>query len=43
MYIPEFVCGILVTLIFEVLAAVLYSIFKNDKKEGDVDAQKSKE
>lgn len=32
MYIPEFVCGIFATLIFEVIAAVLYSAFKNDKK-----------
>lgn len=31
MYIPEFVCGIVATLIVEIIAAIIYAIHNNKK------------
>lgn len=33
MYIPEFVCGIIATILAEILAAVIYAACGNNKKK----------
>lgn len=37
MYIPEFWCGVAVTLIVEVVAAISYAVYSDHKKGGKKD------
>ncbi|MBQ0111687.1 MAG: hypothetical protein KBT03_01010 [Bacteroidales bacterium] len=37
MYIPEFWCGVVATIVLEIVAAIAGTIYVNHKKKGDSD------